>query len=444
MLSRKLISDSRVLLSSVRLINSGITKETKEELPDYNTSINIHEHKLKRPDRPPGSARWKGLEGLKERTRESLIPDTLKEMDESEEFKITAANLKRLGQAKLTKEERLKRQRALDKLGIPSFAEFMKMKREEKNIKVSDNVLRKRPIEILQLNIGLYCNQACNHCHVESSPRRHEMMDRQTAEKCLEVLKNSPSITTVDITGGAPELCSEFRYLAAGSRALDREVIVRSNLTSLLEPGQEDTAEFFADQGLHVIASLPSYSAKNVNIQRGKGVFDRSIHALLMLNDLGFGKEGTGLKLDLVYNPLGAFLPPAQDALELKYKEELMTVFGIEFNQLFTMTNMPIKRFADFLHRRNELHDYMELLIRNYNLKTVDNLMCLNLLSVNWDGKIFDCDFNQQLDIGMADSDTKGPAHRSILDISSVAELEGNKITVDNHCYGCTAGMGSS
>lgn len=418
------------------------------DLPDYNTSVNVHEHKLQRPTAKKDSSvaapprqKWEGLKGLHQRTKDSLIPDTLKEMDESEDFKVTAANLRKLGQAKLTKEERLKRQRALDNLGIPSFTDFLNLQRHEKQVKGEDEVLRKRQIQQLQLTAGLYCNQACNHCHVESSPRRPEMMDRQTADRCLYILKNSPSVEIFDITGGAPELCDQFKHLAIGGRTIGKDVIVRSNLTALLEPGQEDTAQFFADNGLHVIASLPCYSAKNVNTQRGKGVFDRSIMALIKLNELGYGSPGSGLVLDLVYNPLGAFLPPPQLPLEDRYREELKELFDVTFNNLYTITNMPIKRFADFLYRRGELQDYMELLVRNYNLATVDHLMCRNVLSVSWDGQIYDCDFNQQLALNMKGA---GKCLKTVHDIDSCDDVVDTEINVDNHCYGCTAGMGSS
>lgn len=413
------------------------------ELPDYKTSVNVHEHKLQRPAdlkaKPPDLNKWQGLKDLQTRTKDSLIPSTLKEMEESEDFQLTMTELKRQGQKKLTREERKKRQRALDNLGAPDFTDFWRQKCKEQDINITEKTLKKISIEVMQVNIGLYCNQACNHCHVESSPKRKEMMDRLTADRCIHVLANSPTVHTLDITGGAPELCSEFRHLASAGRMLKKSVIVRSNLTALLEPGQEQTAQFFADHGLNVVASLPCYSAKNVNLQRGSGVFDRSVHALLILNDLGYGRQGSGLQLDLVYNPLGAFLPPPQKPLEEKYREELYTVFGIEFNNLFTITNAPIKRFADFLYRRNELSSYMELLVRNYNLATVEKIMCRNLLSVSWDGRLFDCDFNQQLDLGMMEQ-----GHQTIFGIESCSDLEGVEITVDNHCYGCTAGMGSS
>ncbi|XP_052798330.1 uncharacterized protein LOC128230259 isoform X2 [Mya arenaria] len=374
--------------------------DASPELPDYNTSINVHEHKLTRPGGKPNSTvKWKGLTGLKDRTQDSLVPITLKEMEESDDFKLTEENLRKLGQQTLTKEERKKRQRALDNLGVPNFLEFCQMKAAENGIIVPESTLQRRRTEVLQVNVGLYCNQACNHCHVESSPRRKEMMSRPVAERCLHLLENSPHVKLLDITGGAPELCTDFRFLTSEAHKLNKDVLVRSNLTALLEPGQEDTGEFLAEHRVNVVASLPCYSAKNVNTQRGKGVFDRSIQALLVLNELGYGKSGTGLKLDLVYNPLGGFLPPPQMALEEKYREELWSVFGIEFSNLFTITNMPIKRFADFLHRRGDLESYMQLLVRNFNLAAVDNVMCRSLLSVAWDGRLYDCDFNQQLSI---------------------------------------------
>ncbi|XP_060065095.1 uncharacterized protein LOC132545423 [Ylistrum balloti] len=418
------------------------------ELPDYNTSVDIHEHKLSRPTAPPpkpgppAGARWKGLQDLQQRTKGSLIPETLKQMELDEDFKLTADKLKRLGQKQLTREERKQRQRALNMLGAPDFNQFWLEQKKKEKIEDQETVLKKNAIEIVQANIGLYCNQACNHCHVESSPKRKEMMGREVAEKILDLLAKSPSVHTLDITGGAPELCQEFRYLAKGGRDLGKTVIDRCNLTSLMEPGQEDTVEFLAENHIDIVASLPCYSAKNVNTQRGSGVFDKSIQAMILLNEVGYGKPDTGLKLDLVYNPLGGFLPPPQQPLEEKYKEELWDTFGIEFNKLFTMTNMPIKRFNDFLHRRNELQGYLELLVRNYNLQTIDKLMCRNLLSVNWDGRVYDCDFNQQLAIGITGEDKI--TELSVFDLNTTDDVKGEIIKTDNHCFGCTAGMGSS
>ncbi|XP_070558787.1 uncharacterized protein [Ptychodera flava] len=444
---------------SLRLAHSTGSKEKASwDLPDYNTDVNTHQHKLKRPEKPPPKVpkarpTWKGIRDLEARAKVSLIPDTLKHMEENEEFKITAENLRKLGQAQLTREERKKRQRALHNLGIPHFRDFVKQQLKAHDRSV-EGLLKRKQTDILQLNIGLYCNQACNHCHVESSPKRKEMMNRRTAEKCIDLLQKSPSIHTLDLTGGAPELCQEFRYLAKAGRELGRQVIDRCNLTALLEPGQEDTAEFLAENQIQVFASLPCYSKKNVNLQRGQGVFDKSIQALLILNSLGYGKEGSGLQLNLVYNPLGGFLPPPQKELEDKYKEELMETFGIVFNKLYTLTNVPIKRFADFLYRRNELQNYMDLLVRNFNPDTVPALMCYNTLSVNYDGRLFDCDLNQQLDIGIsakrlptritADDGPVRSRFSSLWDIESADDLNNVRIATDNHCFGCTAGMGSS
>jgi len=270
-------------------------------------------------------------------------------------------------------------------------------------------------------------------------------MNREVADRCLEVLRNSPHIDTVDITGGAPELNTEFRYIVTEARKMGKTVIDRCNLTVLLEPGQEDLADFLADNQVRVVASLPCYSEKNVNMQRGSGVFDKSIQALLNLNAKGYGRDPK-LSLDLVYNPIGPFLPPQQEALEKKYKEELKTEFGIEFNSLFTITNMPIKRFADFLYRRGELQKYMELLVRNFNPGAVAGVMCTNTVSVRWDGQLFDCDFNQQLDIPTTGNPIPGANSKplTVYDLKSTDDLQQVRIAIDNHCFGCTAGMGSS
>ena len=311
----------------------------------------------------------------------TLTDDTLKELEQDEDFQSTVLRMKELGLEGMTKEERQQRRRALDSLGVPDFKSFIADKLD------TDGTLKRSVPEVMQINIGLYCNQACGHCHVESSPLRPEMMTAQVAGKCLELLKNSPSITTLDITGGAPELNENFRFLVKMARELrpDIDIIDRCNLTVLQEPGQEDLVEFLKENKVHIIASLPCYSADNVNKQRGNGVFDRSISALLALNDAGYG---TDLPLDLVYNPLGAFLPPPQASLESKYKEVLEENFGILFTSLFTMTNMPVKRFADFLHRRDELRDYMDLLVRNFNPNTIESLMCLNTVSIGYDGRV--------------------------------------------------------
>mmetsp|Transcript_19982 Transcript_19982/g.40022 ORF Transcript_19982/g.40022 Transcript_19982/m.40022 type:complete len:442 (-) Transcript_19982:156-1481(-) len=418
----------------------------KRDLPDYNTTVDVANIKLSRPEkksleeRQAKMLRWrrKDLDG------KSLINDTLQEMEEDVDFQRTLKELKTSGKAKMTLEERKNRRRALDSLGAPSFQDFVAMRQFEENQPKAPIV--RKTTTILQLNVGLYCNQACGHCHVESSPRRKEMMDLETANHCLTLLENSPSVTTLDITGGAPELQESFRHLVTEARRIrpDLDIIDRCNLTVVHEPGQEDLIDFLVENKVHVIASLPCYSEKNVNQQRGSGVFDRSVSALLALNEAGYAKPGSGLTLDLVYNPLGAFLPPPQETLEAKYKEELDENFGITFNNLFTMTNMPVKRFADFLHRRGELEEYMDLLIRNFNLDTTDNLMCTNTISVGYDGKIFDCDFNNQLGFAVGSDKAFDENVKTVANVKSLDDLLGDSIALDSHCYGCTAGMGSS
>jgi len=410
------------------------------DIPDYNTPVDTASHKLTRPTKlPKKRPTWDGLTDLAKRTKGSLIPSTL------QEFSETMKVLKDDERKKLLKEERKKRQRTLDQLNITDFLDYFMEQKHKHTIKDEDMPIKKKSIEIIQANIGLYCNQACSHCHVESSPRRKEMMSKEVARKILDIMASSPSVHTLDITGGAPELCPEFRYLVEGGRALGKDVIDRCNLTSLLEPGQEDTARFLSDNGVHIVASLPCYSAKNVNTQRGQGVFDRSIQALLILNSLGYASQESQLKLDLIYNPLGGFVPPPQAPLEEKYRQEMRDLFSIEFNQLFTMTNMPIKRFNDFLHRRGELQGYMELLIRNYNINTMSELMCYNLLNVCWDGQIYDCDFNQQLELQLqGKDDQKHNKGMTVFELSCTDDLIGGDIAMDNHCFGCTAGMGSS
>ena len=289
----------------------------------------------------------------------------------------------------------------------------------------------------LQLNVGKLCNQACHHCHVEAGPKRTEIMSAHVANRCIELLANSPGVTDVDITGGAPELNPNFRHLVVHARSLGRNIIDRCNLTALFEPGQQDLASFLAENQVQVTASLPCYTADNVEKQRGKGVFEKSIRALRLLNDFGYGKAGSGLALNVVYNPLGAYLPPPESELEADYKRELWDKFGIEFNRLFTITNMPIKRFAEYLVRNGKHEQYMSLLVNHFNPATVGALMCRSLISVGWDGKLYDCDFNQMLEIEM-------PQLRSIWDLHSFTGLAGRRIATGTHCFGCTAGAGSS
>jgi len=298
--------------------------------------------------------------------------------------------------------------------------------------------LRRAPVRTLQVNVGRRCDLACHHCHVEAGPKRTEAMDAPVAARVLELLARNPQIELLDLTGGAPELNEHFRELVAGARALGRRVIDRCNLTVLLLPGQEDTAAFLADRRVEVVASLPCYSDANVDRQRGRGVFERSIEALRLLNDLGFGRPGSGLVLDLVYNPVGAFLPPPQAELEETYRGELRARHGIEFSRLVTITNMPIRRFAHDLVRRGELDAYMGLLVNHFNPATVDAVMCRSLVSVGWDGALYDCDFNQMLELPL------GGRARSVWDVDDLAALAGDEIAVGEHCFGCTAGAGSS
>ncbi len=292
----------------------------------------------------------------------------------------------------------------------------------------------------LQINVGKLCNQACHHCHVEAGPKRTEIMPPEVAKRVLKILAASSSVTTVDITGGAPELNPNFQWIVRESRRLGLHVIDRCNLTVLFEPGQERLAEFLAQHEVEIIASLPCYTAENVDQQRGRGVFEKSIHVLELLNHLGYGLPGSTLRLNLVYNPLGASLPPAQETLEADYKKHLHKSLGIQFHNLFTLTNMPIKRFAAYLTQSGKYESYMGLLVNHFNPSTVPKLMCRSLISVGWDGKLYDCDFNQMLDIEMAESGKS----LTIWDLDSLTELAGNRIATGSHCFGCTAGAGSS
>jgi radical SAM/Cys-rich protein len=288
------------------------------------------------------------------------------------------------------------------------------------------------------VNVGKLCNQACHHCHVEAGPKRTEIMPAAVAERILELLAANPQVTTIDLTGGAPEMNPHFRRLVRGARALGRRVIDRCNLTILFEPGQEDLVEFLEAQEVDVVASLPCYSLANVDRQRGRGVFDKSIAALKQLNAAGYGRAGSPLRLDLVYNPLGASLPPPQAQLEARYKRELFDGFGIEFHQLYTITNMPIARFADQLVREGQHERYMGLLVNHFNAGTVDGVMCRWQLSVGWDGRLSDCDFNQMLDLPL------GARVATIFDLDDLGALTSAPITTASHCFGCTAGAGSS
>jgi len=291
-------------------------------------------------------------------------------------------------------------------------------------------------LDTLQVNLGYLCNLSCVHCHVNAGPQRTEQMDLETVEYVLALL-GSNGVTTLDLTGGAPELNPHFRYLVRSARALGVRVIDRCNLTVLQEKGQESLAAFLAEQQVEISASLPCYLQDNVEAQRGKGVYDTSIQALRQLNTLGYGSE---LILNLVYNPVGAVLPPPQEQLEADYRRELAECFGIVFNQLFTITNMPISRFGSVLLAQGQYVQYMSLLRNNFSQTNMETLMCRRLVSVDWRGYLYDCDFNQMLDLPLLASDRR----RHIRELLGAASLEGNPIVTGEHCYGCTAGQGSS
>lgn len=292
--------------------------------------------------------------------------------------------------------------------------------------------------DIFQLNIGKLCNQTCSHCHVDAGPdKKHEMMSRADLETCLEII-SSHQYKTVDITGGAPELHKDFKWFVEECRKMGVEVIDRCNLTVILSNKKyHDLPEWFAKNQVKLISSLPYFSKVRTDSQRGDGVFEDSIKALQMLNEVGYGKPGTGLSIDLVYNPSGAFLPGSQESLEKEFKQQLSRKYGIEFNQLFAITNMPISRFLEYLLESDNYESYMEELVNAYNPATVGNVMCRNMISVSWDGYIYDCDFNQMLDLKV------GVPSKHISDYNHEALLE-RKIVLNQHCYGCTAGSGSS
>lgn len=299
--------------------------------------------------------------------------------------------------------------------------------------------LRREQLETLQVNLGYRCNQTCVHCHVNAGPQRTEMMSRETVADVLAFLGVS-GVRQLDLTGGAPELNAHFRSLVMRAREIGVHVIDRCNLTVLEEPGQEGLAEFLAHQRVEITASLPCYLEDNVDRQRGKGVFKRSIAALQRLNQLGYGMDGAGLVLNLVYNPQGAVLPPAQAGLEIDYKADLGRRFGIRFTRLYTLTNMPIQRFGSTLVSKGVFDEYMALLRGAHRDENLDQVMCRRLLSVDWQGYCYDCDFNQMLGLPLV-VDGKKRLHLSEL---IGRDLGGNPIAVRDHCYGCTAGSGSS
>jgi len=299
-------------------------------------------------------------------------------------------------------------------------------------------VIRRGRLETLQVNLGYKCNQSCLHCHVNAGPNRTEMMDRETLDAVIRFMDDS-SVTTLDLTGGAPEISPLFRTLVSAAHARCVKVIDRCNLTILLEPDQQGTARFLADNRVRIVASMPCYLKENVDRQRGDGVFDTSLTALRLLNGLGYGQAGSGLELDLVFNPQGALLPPPQQALEQDYKSRLAEQYDIHFNHLLTLTNMPIKRFGSTLVSKGKFDAYMTLLRDAHQDENLSAVMCRSLISIDWQGYVYDCDFNQMLDLPTR-LEQKTRLHISELQAD---DLTGNPIMVADHCYGCTAGQGS-
>lgn len=317
-----------------------------------------------------------------------------------------------------------------DAIGIPSFDSQM--------AEIGLSPLRPTQLEIFQVNVGKMCNQVCQHCHVDAGPDRKEIMTRETMQLCLDAIRGT-SIKTVDLTGGAPEMNPDFRWFVEELSAMGKHIIVRCNLTIIVANKKyHDLPAFFKKHKVEVVSSLPYFSAKRTDAQRGDGVFEKSIRALSMLNEVGYGMEGSGLILNLVYNPSGAFLPEGQEVLEPQFKKKLRDKFGIEFNKLLAITNLPISRFLDYLVNTGKYEDYMQELVNAFNPIAAENVMCRNTISVGWDGFLYDCDFNQMLNLRV---EAPGSDHVRGFDL---AQLMGRKILLNQHCYGCTAGAGSS
>ncbi len=313
------------------------------------------------------------------------------------------------------------------RLGIPTF--------DSKLAQLGHSPLKPTNIDIVQVNVGKMCNQVCAHCHVDAGPDRKEIMTRETMQQCIDAIKNT-SIKTVDLTGGAPEMNPHFRWFVEELRTIGKEVIVRCNLTIILaNPKYHDLPEFFKTHKVNVVSSLPYFTAKRTDAQRGDGVFDKSIRALKMLNATGYGKDNPDLQLDLVYNPAGAFLPGDQATLEDQFKKKLLE-YDIVFNNLFAITNLPVSRFLEYLVRSEKYEDYMDELVSTFNPVATEGVMCRNTLSVGWDGYLYDCDFNQMLELKVKSLD-----HISEFDMQALTNRD---IIVNQHCYGCTAGAGSS
>jgi radical SAM/Cys-rich protein len=299
--------------------------------------------------------------------------------------------------------------------------------------------IARRALDTLQVNVGYVCNQTCLHCHVNAGPKRTESMSRETVDQVIAYLAASGA-STLDITGGAPELNPHFRHLVTSARARGARVVDRCNLTILFEPGHEDLAQFLAAQQVGIVASLPCYTPELVDRQRGEGVYEKSIAAIRKLNALGYGREGSGLAIDLVYNPQGASLPPAQERLEADYKRILGEQFGIAFNRLYTIANMPIQRFGSTLVSKGQFNAYMQLLRGAHRDENLEGVMCRSLVSIDWRGYLYDCDFNQMLGLPIVVAGRARPHLRDVIG----RDLSGSPIVVRDHCYGCTAGQGSS
>ena len=315
-------------------------------------------------------------------------------------------------------------------IGIPSFSERLN--------DIGLLPLKPTGVEIFQVNVGKMCNQVCKHCHVDAGPDRKEIMTRETMEECLEAIRNS-NVTTVDLTGGAPEMNPHFRWFVEELSALGKHIIVRCNLTIIVANKKYyDLPEFFKKHKVEVVSSLPYFSAKRTDSQRGEGVFEKSIRALKMMNEVGYGMEGSDLMLNLVYNPSGAFLPDDQVGLELQFKKKLRDGYDIEFNELYAITNLPVSRFLEYLVAAQKYQDYMEELANAFNPAAAMGVMCRNTVSVSWDGKLYDCDFNQMLELELA-----GDAPKHLRDWD-VEKINNRNIILNQHCYGCTAGAGSS
>jgi radical SAM/Cys-rich protein len=344
---------------------------------------------------------------------------------------VQLRTLQRSGNALASAETQLAILQDPTRLPGPTFAARL--------VKEGIDVLRRSRLDTLQINVGRVCNQTCAHCHVDAGPDRRESLSAQVAEQVISFLARS-QVSTLDITGGAPEMNPNFRMLVQQASGLGKQIIDRCNLTILLANGFTDLPEFLATHQVRIVASLPCYLEQNCDAQRGDGVFEKSIEALLRLNRLGYGQTNSGLTIDLVYNPTGYGLPPNQLTLEHAYREQLFSKYNITFNNLFTITNMPVSRFLDSLLKAGKFEQYMEKLISSFNPQTIEQLMCLGLVSIDWQGYLYDCDFNQMLDLPILHSNNRKLHIGELTD----QEIVNRSIRIANHCYGCTAGCGSS